>query len=159
MNYPVHIVAVSGLIENDKGEILMILSPYRGWEIPGGQVEEGESVIDALKREVKEETGIDIEVGKLKAIYSNIGTMVQIDKNSSIGSIVSLGFTGKAISGEVTISEESIEVSWVRKEKVLDLIDKDFMKDRVKAMLDSKEDIIYGAFTHEPYILHQVKYI
>ncbi|MEG0292642.1 MAG: hypothetical protein RR617_07910 [Anaerovoracaceae bacterium] len=39
MNYPVHIVAVGGLIENDEGKILMLLSPDRGWEIPGGQVE------------------------------------------------------------------------------------------------------------------------
>lgn len=65
MNYPVHIVSVGGLIENDEGKILMLKSPDRGWEIPGGQVEEGESLTDALKREVKEETGIDIEVGSL----------------------------------------------------------------------------------------------
>ena len=156
MNYPVHIVSVSGLIENDEGEILMLLSPDRGWEIPGGQVEEGESLIDALKREVKEETGTDIEVGKLKTVYSNI---VQPDGISSIGSIVNFGFTGKAISDELTTSEESLEVTWVDRKKVLDLIGKDFMKDRVKSMLNTEERIIYGVFTHEPYTLHEVQYI
>lgn len=60
MNYPVHIVTVSGLIENDEGKILLEKAPDRGWEVPGGQVEAGETLIDALKREVKEETGIDI---------------------------------------------------------------------------------------------------
>ncbi|MFD3157340.1 NUDIX hydrolase [Haloimpatiens sp. FM7330] len=159
MNYPVHIVSVSGLIENDEGKILMLLSPDRGWEIPGGQVEEGESLTDALKREVKEETGIYIEVGNLKVVYSNVTKRVQPDGVSSIGSIVNFGFTGKAISGELTTSEESLEVAWSDREKVLDLIGKDFMRDRVKSMLSSEEKIIYGVFTREPYILHEVQYI
>lgn len=159
MNYPVHIISVGGLIENDEGKILMLLSPDRGWEIPGGQVEEGESLTDALKREIKEETGIDIEVGNLKTVYSNVTKRAQTDGISSIGSIVSFGFTGKAISGELTTSEESLEVTWVDRDKVLDLIGKDFMRDRVKSMLNTEERIIYGVFTREPYILHEVQYI
>ena len=159
MNYPVHIISVGGLIENDEGKILMMLSPDRGWEIPGGQVEEGESLTDALKREIKEETGIDIEIGNLKTVYSNVTKRAQPDGISSIGSIVSFGFTGKAISGELTTSEESLEVTWVDREKVLDLIGKDFMRDRVKSMLNTEERIIYGVFTREPYILHEVQYI
>lgn len=159
MNYPVHIVSVGGLIENDEGKILMLLSPDRGWEIPGGQVEEGESLTDALIREVKEETGVDIEVGNLKTVYSNITKRVQPDGVGSIGSILNFGFTGKAISGELTTSEESLEVAWVDREKVLDLINMDFMRDRVKNMLSDEEKVIYGVFTREPYILHEVKYI
>ena len=112
MNYPVHIVAVGGLIENDEGKILMVKSPDRGWEIPGGQVEAGETLTDALKREIKEETGIDIEVGDLRTVNSNIAKKVQPDGVSPIGSIISFGFTGKAVSGELTTSDESLEVNW-----------------------------------------------
>lgn len=159
MNYPVHIVTVGGLIENHEGKILMLLSPDRGWEIPGGQVENGESLTDALKREVKEETGIDIEVGNLKAVYSNVSKRVQPDGINPIGSIVNFGFTGKAISGELATSDESLEVKWVDREKVLETIGKDFMRDRVKSMLDSDERITYGVFTREPYILHDLQQI
>ncbi|MCM0648870.1 NUDIX hydrolase [Clostridium swellfunianum] len=159
MNYPVHIVSVGGLIENEEGKILMLLSPDRGWEIPGGQVEEGESLTNALKREVKEETGIEIVVGKLRTVYSNITKRVQLDGISSIGSIVNFGFTGKAISGELATSEESLEVAWVDRDKVLNLIGKDFMRDRVKNMLNPDDKIIYGVFTREPYILHEEQFI
>ncbi|MFT8329565.1 MAG: NUDIX hydrolase [Oenococcus oeni] len=40
--------------------------------MPGGQVENGENLIDALKREVREESGIEIRVDKLIGVYSNI---------------------------------------------------------------------------------------
>ena len=47
MNYT-HFVSVAGLVSNDKGEILLINSPRRGWEYPGGMVEPGETFQDAL---------------------------------------------------------------------------------------------------------------
>jgi 8-oxo-dGTP pyrophosphatase MutT (NUDIX family) len=46
------------------GELLLIKGPRRGWEMPGGQVEEGESLSQAALRETKEESGIDIEIVK-----------------------------------------------------------------------------------------------
>ena len=58
-----HIIAVSGIVINSKNQILMINSNNYGWVFPGGQVEEGENLINALKREVFEETGIKISVG------------------------------------------------------------------------------------------------
>jgi len=159
MNYPVHIVSVGGLIENNEGKILMIKSPDRGWEIPGGQVEAGEALTDALKREIKEETGIDIEVGNLRTVHSNIGKRVQPDGVSPIGSIVNFGFTGMAISGELTTSEESLEVDWFDRDLILELIGEDFMRDRVKCMLNEDESVTYGVFSRDPYILHEVHYV
>lgn len=41
MTSPTHIVAVTGFITNPEGKILMIQGIKRGWEIPGGKVEEG----------------------------------------------------------------------------------------------------------------------
>jgi len=58
MEFPQHIVAVGGLIKNNDNHILMVKHPKRGWEFPGGQVEEGEDIISALIREVEEEAGI-----------------------------------------------------------------------------------------------------
>jgi 8-oxo-dGTP diphosphatase len=159
MNFPTHIVSVGGLIENHEGKILMVKSPDRGWEIPGGQVEVGETLTEALKREIKEETGIDIKVGNLIQVSSNIGIGVQYDGISAIPTIVSFGFTGKAISGELTTSEESIEVNWVHRDEILDVINADFTRDKVRYMLNYDGRVAYVVFSRNPYILYDVQFV
>ncbi|MFH0875044.1 MAG: NUDIX domain-containing protein [archaeon] len=62
MNYPE--VAVGAVIENSRGEILFLRS--KKWNqkliVPGGHLETGETLVDAVKREIKEETSLDVEV-------------------------------------------------------------------------------------------------
>ena len=50
--------------------LLMRRSDNRHWGLPGGYVEPGESVVVATEREVREETGYEIEVGRLVGVYS-----------------------------------------------------------------------------------------
>lgn len=69
---PKHTVTAAAVVINDKHEILLINGPKRGWEIPGGRVEEGESLSSAVVRETKEETGIDIEIIKFCGLFQNV---------------------------------------------------------------------------------------
>ena len=48
---PYHLVSACGLVHRD-GLVLLIQNPKRGWELPGGTVEQGERITEALKREV-----------------------------------------------------------------------------------------------------------
>lgn len=54
------------------GSLLMVRrgrEPGKGlWSIPGGRLEQGEYIVDAIKREVREETGLEVEVGDLLGI-------------------------------------------------------------------------------------------
>ena len=68
---PKHIVSAAAIVLNEQCEILLIKGPRRGWEITGGQVEEGESLKQAAIRETKEESGIDIEVLKFCGVFQN----------------------------------------------------------------------------------------
>lgn len=72
MNPPKHIVSAAAIVMNENNEILLIRGPRRGWEMPGGQVEEGESLQDAAVRETKEESGIDIEIIRFCGIFQNV---------------------------------------------------------------------------------------
>lgn len=69
MNLP-EFTVVAAIISNSNNQLLITLRPagyhLSGlWEFPGGKVENGESKKDALIREIKEETGLDITVGDL----------------------------------------------------------------------------------------------
>ena len=69
-----NIVGVASVAFNRDGRVLLIRTATAGWELPGGRVEPGEDLISALKREVAEETGCEIEVGRLSGITTNVGT-------------------------------------------------------------------------------------
>ena len=71
MEFPMHIVAAGALVTNERGEVLLVKNPYRGWEFPGGQIENGEDLIEGVTREVFEESGIIIKVDNLVGVYSN----------------------------------------------------------------------------------------
>jgi 8-oxo-dGTP diphosphatase len=135
--YPTHIVAAGGLVSNSKGQILLLKSPrYGDWEFPGGQVEEGETIPQALKREVLEETGVVVEVKSLVGIYSNIRKP----------SIVNMDFICKYISGELRVSPESIEVEWVNREEALKRVKRQVILKRLKSMLEFSGKIVYRAY-------------
>ena len=62
-------MASGALILNRSGEILLLKPSYKPvWEIPGGVVELQESPLQACRREIKEEIGIDIEIGQLLCV-------------------------------------------------------------------------------------------
>jgi nucleoside triphosphatase len=67
---------VGGLIVNDEGKILIARSHkwFDKYTLPGGHIEVGETMQEALKREVREEVGLDVEIGDMlltqEAIFS-----------------------------------------------------------------------------------------
>ena len=149
MNHPKHIVAVSGLISHPKGQVLLIRSPHRGWEFPGGQVEEGENLIEALQREIKEESGVNASIGSLVGVYSNIRSP----------SKVMFGFLCEYVNGELTTSDESVETKWVERDSILDQVTNPIVHDRIKDMLDFNGQIIYRVYATNPYEIYQQIYL
>ncbi len=141
MTVPKHIVAVSGLVRNTDGKILLIRGPRRGWEFPGGQVEEGENLIKALKREIKEESGVNASIGSLVGVYSNIKSPTKL----------AFGFLADYVSGELTTSEESIETKWIAQHLALQQVTNPIIYDRLKDMLEFSGRVIYRVYTSEPY--------
>jgi len=121
-----HFVSAATIVLNDQKEILLIKGPKRGWEMPGGIVEEGESLKDAAIRETKEESGIDIEVLKFCGIFQNV------DK-----SICNTLFLAKPIGGKLTTSPESLEVGFFPIEQVPEMVTFGNFRQRIEHCLDN----------------------
>lgn len=102
---PKHIMAAFGFITNDAGEVLLVKSRHRQdtWELPGGQVELGESLLDAVVREIREESGIEAEITGLTGLYHKVTS-----------AIVAVGFRGVARGGRLQTCEEITDAAFVK---------------------------------------------
>ncbi|MEH7305627.1 NUDIX hydrolase [Neobacillus drentensis] len=127
MPTPKHIVSAATIVLNEQREILLIKGPRRGWEMPGGQVEEGESLKEAAIRETKEESGIDIDVIKFCGVYQNVSE-----------SICNTLFLGRPIGGELTTSSESLEVGFFPIEEALEMVTWNNFRQRIEHCLNEK---------------------
>jgi ADP-ribose pyrophosphatase YjhB (NUDIX family) len=105
-------VAVSAFVQDDQSRLLMIRRTDNDlYSIPGGQLEPGETLTQATVREVKEETGIDIEVTGLVGIYSNPNHVIAYD-NGEVRQEFSICFRAKPLGGKLRTSKESSEAYW-----------------------------------------------
>jgi 8-oxo-dGTP diphosphatase len=135
MSPPKHILSAAAIVVNEKNELLLIKGPRRGWEMPGGQVEEGESLSQAAIRETKEESGIDIEIIKFCGIFQNIGN-----------SICNTLFLAKPIGGELTKTPESLDVGFFPIDEALNKVEwKDF-RQRIEYCLKPELQPFYVEF-------------
>src|SRR6266566_4811775 len=111
-------VAVSAFVQDDQGRILMIRRTDNDlYSIPGGQVEPGETLTQAAIREVKEETGIDIEITGLIGIYSNPNHVISYN-NGEIRQEFSICLRARPLGGEIRTSTESSDVHWATRNRL-----------------------------------------
>jgi len=156
--FPAHIVAVDGIVLNEKNEILLVKNRLSGsWTLPGGQVETGENLIEALVREIKEESGIDAAVGKLYCVSSNTGINKGFGGYETVPTKVIFGFTCAYLSGEPRSSDETTESRWVAAEAVPEYITVPVMAERVKAYFNFDGDIQYLSYVTQPEFILAMK--
>ena len=105
------LVFAGGCVFNDSGEVLLQRRGDSGlWGFPGGAVEIGETPQMAAIREVKEETGLDVEVKSLIGIYTDFDAQCSNgDKYQSIAIVYELKTVGGSLSCD---QEETIELKY-----------------------------------------------
>lgn len=144
---PKHIIAVSAFITNDRNEILLVKVQWRKdtWEMPGGQVEVGEALDDAVTREVLEETGLIIEPVGITGVYYN-----------TTKHILSVVFKARYIGGEIKIQPEEISEAKflaINDENIVQYITRPHMRSRALDAMYAKNSIPYETWEVNPYQL------
>ncbi len=134
---PAHIVAAGAIVLNDRGEVLLIKDDRRNsWTFPGGIIEEGEGLLDGVKREVLEETGIEIRVEQLFCVTSNTCKHPGYNGVREVPPKVMLDFVCRAIGGTPRPSEENPETAWFPPDRARELITAPAIAVRFQAYLE-----------------------
>ena len=114
-------MAVGAVIEDGKGRILLVKhKPERGgfwqgkWICPGGELEPGESIGDGIKREVKEETGLEIDLVKPLMPFDRIVKSVE---GVSLH-VIYVDYIANLIGGELEVGSDVGEALWVEKARL-----------------------------------------
>ena len=102
------------------------------WEIAGGGLKFGEDLLEGLKREIQEETGLTVRVDKL--LYAMTG-MVNPQRQ-----IVGLTYLSYADTDNVTLSHEHTNFLWATRKQLIELLNKPILNDFIKhSVLDMLE--------------------
>ncbi len=105
--------AASAVIFDTGGRILLQRRSDNGrWGLPGGGVEIGESVVAAAVREVREETGLDVEVVRLIGLYSDPAFQVVRYPDGNVVHYVSACFECRVAAGTLTVCDETLALDW-----------------------------------------------
>ncbi|OLT07926.1 NUDIX hydrolase [Pseudonocardia sp. CNS-004] len=128
-------------VRDELGRLLLIHKIDNDlWALPGGAMELGESVADAAIREVKEETGVVVQLGGLVGIYTDPGHVMQYS-DGEVRQEFSVCFHGVPVRGTPREDgSETKEVRWVRPSEVPDLNIHPSMRKRIEHALEGRVD-------------------
>lgn len=113
------IATVGALIHDGEGEVLMMRTHKwsNKWGIPGGKIERGEASEDALRREVKEETALDIEDIRFALVQDSIDSL-EFERPEHF---ILLNYVARVTSRDVTLNDEAEQYQWLSPEDALKL--------------------------------------
>ena len=102
---------VGALCEDELGRLMLVrraVEPQKGkWDTPGGFLNEGEQPLDGLKRELREETGLEIEPVELLGVCTDV-----YGDGEAAPSIISLNWTCRVTSGVAQPADDVAEIRW-----------------------------------------------
>lgn len=109
---PLHSVSVAGVTFDECGRVLLIRRRDNGaWQAPGGVLELGETFEQGVRREVLEETGVEVGVDRLTGVYKNLKK-----------GVISLVYRCRYLSGSPTATDEAAEAAWLPVQHALKLM-------------------------------------
>jgi 8-oxo-dGTP pyrophosphatase MutT (NUDIX family) len=112
------VVAASAVVTDEQGRILLQRRRDNGlWALPGGGMELDDSLPGTAVREVKEETGLDVEITGLVGTYTDPRHVIAYS-DGEVRRQFNVCFTARITGGELAISDESTELRFIAPEEV-----------------------------------------
>jgi 8-oxo-dGTP diphosphatase len=111
-----YIISTYAVLRNEKGEFLLLKRAENShsnpgkWDLPGGKLNDGEILKEAIVREVWEETGISIVPGEIAGYVA-----FELPQKK----VIAIVYNGGYVISDVNLSYEHTEYSWTPLEKIL----------------------------------------
>lgn len=136
--------SVVAVVQDDEGRILLVHKVDNDlWALPGGGHDPGEFIADTVVREVKEETGYDVEVTGIVGTYTNPHHVMSYD-DGEVRQQFSIAFSARLLGGSACTSSETKEVEWVRPEATTELPMHPSMRMRLQHFLERRPSPYIG---------------
>lgn len=136
--------STTSVVLDDHGRIALVHRKDNGlWALPGGGMELGESIEDCAVREVKEETGLDVEITGLVGVYTNPHHVMKYD-DGEVRQQFSLCYKTKLLGGELAFDSESTDIAWVERDAIAALPMHPSMKLRIDHFLEGRSEPYLG---------------
>lgn len=142
-NAPILVGSSAQIFDPTREKILLTKRGDNGrWCLPGGQLDSGESVSETCAREVLEETGLVVEVGRLIAIYSSPDMVLQYDEDHQY-QVISFHFEVAVTGGELGLSNETTDVGYFTAEEIKNMDVMEHHLQRIEdGLLGKRETIV-----------------
>ncbi|WP_067486582.1 NUDIX domain-containing protein [Actinomadura hibisca] len=112
------VVAASAVVTDDAGRILLQRRTDNGlYALPGGGMDLGESLPATAVREVREETGLDVEITGLVGMYTDPRHVIEYT-NGEVRQQFNICFTARIVGGKLRISDESTDLRFIAPDEI-----------------------------------------
>jgi 8-oxo-dGTP diphosphatase len=119
--YPSRPVVGVGAVVLDRGRVLLVRranEPLKGrWSLPGGAVDVGETLREAIRREVREETGLEVEPGAMVEVLDRISG--DPDGRTRFHYVL-IDFVCEPVGGTLCCASDAAEAAWVDVSEIAD---------------------------------------
>ncbi|MFE2559825.1 NUDIX domain-containing protein [Streptomyces sp. NPDC059352] len=132
------VVAASAVVTDEHGRVLLQRRRDNDlWALPGGAMEMGDSLPGTAVREVKEETGLDVEITGLVGTYTDPRHVIAYS-DGEVRRQFNICFTARVVGGALAISDESTELRFVALEEIGSLPMHDTQRLRIQHFLERR---------------------
>jgi 8-oxo-dGTP pyrophosphatase MutT (NUDIX family) len=138
------VVAASAVVADDRGRILLQRRRDSGlWALPGGGMEMADSLPGTAVREVREETGLDVEITGLVGTYTDPRHIIAYT-DGEVRRQFNVCFTARITGGRLTMSDESTELRFVSPDDLSALDMHHTQRLRIQHYLDERSSPYLG---------------
>jgi ADP-ribose pyrophosphatase YjhB (NUDIX family) len=129
-------------VTNETGEILLHRrTGNQLWSLPGGKMEIGETLAQAIIREVHEETGLRVEPDRIVGVYSDLKHVIAYS-DGEVRQEFSICLACRIVGGEVRVSEESSAIRFFAPDTIQHLDMHASMRLRINDCLERSEPVL-----------------